>query len=37
MMGLVCLTGIVSGDGLLVDFNVLVVVFANVSSVRSIG
>ena len=35
MVGVVCLMGIVSGGGLLFDFMVRVVVFANVSSVRS--
>lgn len=37
MVGLVCLGGGFSGGGLLVDFIVRVVVFANVSSVRSRG
>ena len=37
MVGLVCLVGGFSGDGLLVDRNVRVVVFVNVSSVRSRG
>ena len=37
MVGLVCLVGGFSGGGLLVDRNVRVVVFANMSSVRSRG
>ena len=37
MVGLVCLGGGFSGGGLLVDFIVCVVVFANVSRVRSSG
>ena len=37
MVGLVCLVGGFSGAGLLVDRNVRVVVFVNVSSVRSRG
>ena len=37
MVGLVCWVGGFSGGGLLVDFIVCVVVFVNVSSVRSRG
>ena len=37
MGGLVCLVGGVSGGGLLVDLIVRLVVFVNVSSVRSRG
>ena len=37
MVGLVCLTGGFSGGDLLVDVIVRLVVFANVSSVRSRG
>ena len=37
MVGLVCLGGGFSGGGLLVDFIVCLVVFANVSRVRSSG
>ena len=37
MVGLVCWAGGFSGGGLLVDFIVRFVVFANVSSVRSRG
>ena len=37
IVGLVCLGGGLSGGGLLVDFIVRLVVFRNVSSVRSRG